>query len=116
MRQLPFISAHFRAAVLLDAFGFFEQEEEHVLVLRELARVLAPGGRAALKVVNAAPIIADFRASDRQERDGTVVTISRTLENRPARLIENISTPAHRGRALSSDGSGYTKGTSYVRL
>jgi SAM-dependent methyltransferase len=90
MRQLPFREAHFRAALLFDAFGFFEQEVEDDLVLHELLRVLAPGGRAALKVVNAEPILTDFRATDRVERDGTIVEISRTLTDSPIRLVEKV--------------------------
>jgi ubiquinone/menaquinone biosynthesis C-methylase UbiE len=41
MRQLPFQSSHFNAAILIDAFGFFEAEEDNEAVLKEAARVLS---------------------------------------------------------------------------
>ena len=85
------------AVVVMDAFGFFEAEDENERVLTEAVRVLAPGGRLALKVVNGEPILADFRDADREERDGAVVTIVRTLMTRPARMIERVSVSGSRG-------------------
>jgi hypothetical protein len=43
-----------------------------------------------LKVVNGGPLLADFRDTDRQERDGTVVSVSRTLTLDPPRMTERI--------------------------
>ena len=97
MRQLPFRSRSAGAAILLDAFGFFETDEEHDAVLREAARVLTPGGRLGLKIVNGFPVLEDFRDRDTQERDGTVVSISRTLTRDPPRLTERIIIRGRRG-------------------
>jgi SAM-dependent methyltransferase len=97
MRQLPFRSGCAGAALVLDALGFFETDEEHETVLREAARVLTPGGRLGLKIVNGGPVLEDFRDRDRQERDGAVVSISRTLMLDPPRLIERISIRGSRG-------------------
>jgi SAM-dependent methyltransferase len=90
VRRLPLGSAWFSAAILMDAFGFFEAEEENEAVLAEIVRVLAPGGRVGLKVVNGATILANFRGADREERDGTLVTLSRTLAMEPPRVRERI--------------------------
>jgi ubiquinone/menaquinone biosynthesis C-methylase UbiE len=90
MRRLPLRSAFFAGAILIDAFGFFETDEENEAVLGEIGRVLAPGGRLGLKVVNGAPVLAAFRATDREEREGTVVTISRQLAPESARMIERV--------------------------
>ena len=98
MRRLPFRSACANAAVVMDAFGFFETEEENGEVLLEVARVLTPGGRLGLKIVNGGPVLADFRETDREERDGTVVSVSRTLTLDPPRLTERISISGSRGR------------------
>src|SRR4029453_2236572 len=43
MRWLPFRSECASAAIMMDAFGFFETEEEHEAVLQETARVLTTG-------------------------------------------------------------------------
>jgi SAM-dependent methyltransferase len=100
MRALPVGAESVHAALLIDSFGFFDAEEQNVAVLREVARVLVPEGRLALKVANAAPILASFRRSDREERAGTMVEIERSLLSDPPRLMEEItvSGPGAAGR------------------
>ena len=97
MRRLPLLPACFDAAILLDAFGFFETEIENEAVVAEAVRVLRPRGRLVLKVVNGNLILAGFRSSDREERDGTVVTLSRTLTLAPPRMTERIVVSGARG-------------------
>jgi ubiquinone/menaquinone biosynthesis C-methylase UbiE len=97
MRQLPFQSSHFNAAILIDAFGFFEAEEDNEAVLKEAARVLSPRGCLCLKVVNGIPILANFRSDDHEDREGTLLTISRTLTLDPPRMIEKITVSGVRG-------------------
>lgn len=97
MRSLPVRPASVAGAVLFDAIGFFDEEEANRAVLRELARALAPGGRAGVRVVNAAPILADFRAMDLEQRGDTAVAIDRALRTDPPRLIEDITVTGPRG-------------------
>jgi len=97
IRRLPLQSRIFASAILIDAFGFFETDEENEAVLSEAMRVLAPGGRLGLKVVNGAPILASFRETDREEREGVVVTISRRLAPERARMTENVIVRSPRG-------------------
>ena len=99
MRQLPFRSACANAAVIMDAFGFFDTDEENESVLHEAARVLKADGRLALKVVNGRPVLAAFREADVQERDGVVISISRALAIDPPRMTERISIKGPRGNA-----------------
>jgi hypothetical protein len=65
--------------------------------LREAARVLTSGGRLGLKVVNGGQILDGFRETDREERDGTVATVSRTLTFEPLRMTERITVSGSRG-------------------
>jgi len=81
----------------MDAFGFFDTEQEHETVLREAARVVAIGGRLALKVVNGGLVLDDFRESEREERDGVVVSVSNRLTFDPPRLIQRITVTGSRG-------------------
>jgi SAM-dependent methyltransferase len=54
MRYLPFAPATFDLIVnLFTSFGYFADDAQHVAVLREAARVLAPGGRFMLDYFNA---------------------------------------------------------------
>jgi GrpB-like predicted nucleotidyltransferase (UPF0157 family)/SAM-dependent methyltransferase len=90
MRALPVRAETFQAAVLFDAFGFFESDDENHLVLRELARALVPAGRVALKVANAEAIVARFRSRDREVKGERTLEIERTLVSDPPRLIEDV--------------------------
>ena len=53
-------------------------------------RVLRVGGHLAVKVVNATFVLADFRATERQERDGTVIDVVNTLSVDPPRLLQRL--------------------------
>jgi SAM-dependent methyltransferase len=90
MLQLPCRSESARGAILLDAFGFFETDDQDQAVLREIARVVTAGGRLALKVANGRPVLDAFRETDREERDGKVISIARTLTLDPPRMTERI--------------------------
>jgi SAM-dependent methyltransferase len=53
MRRLPFAGASFDAVLnLFNAFGYLEDEAQDELVLAEVARVLAPGGRFLQELAN----------------------------------------------------------------
>jgi hypothetical protein len=81
----------------MDAFGFFDTEDEHEAVLREAARVLTTDGRLALKVVNGGLVLDAFRETDQEERDGVVVSVSNTLTFDPPRMTQSISVRGSRG-------------------
>jgi SAM-dependent methyltransferase len=97
MRRLPLRSGCADAAIVMDAFGFFDTDAEDEAVLREAARVLRIGGRLALKVVNGALVLADFRAAEREERDGVVVHVENTLALDPPRLTQRLRISGSRG-------------------
>jgi ubiquinone/menaquinone biosynthesis C-methylase UbiE len=97
MRRLPFRSGCAGAAIVIDALGFFDTEEEHEAVLLEAARVVTIGGRLALKVVNGGLVLDDFRETACEERDGVVVSISNSLSHDPPRLTQRIKVSGSRG-------------------
>jgi SAM-dependent methyltransferase len=60
MRQLPFRdgAGGFSVVVnLFTSFGYFETEEENLRAAREMGRVLRPGGRFAMDLHNAVPVM-----------------------------------------------------------
>jgi SAM-dependent methyltransferase len=97
MRRLPVRSGCADAAVMIDAFGFFDTEDEHDAVLREAARVVAIGGRLTVKVLNGAPVLNGFHETAREERDGVVVLMSNTLALDPPRMTQRLSVSGSRG-------------------
>ena len=99
MRRLPFRSACASAAIMMDAYGFFDTEEEHTAVLREASRILTTGARLVLKVVNGGPILDAFRETEREERDGVVISVSNTLAINPPRMTQRISVSGPRGQS-----------------
>ena len=89
MRGLP-LARMFGGAVLLDSFGFFDADDQNACVLLELRRVLVPKGRLVITVVNGTPILTKFRPRDVERRGTVVIEIQRTLQRRPAQLVETI--------------------------
>jgi hypothetical protein len=83
---------------MMDAFGFFDTEEEHAAVLREAARILTTGARLVLKVVNGGPILDAFRETEQEERDGVIISVSNTLSIDPPRMTQRISVSGPRGQ------------------
>ncbi len=65
MRAIGLRSGHFDAIVnLFTSFGYFDDEAQHVAVLHEVARVLAPGGWFVLDFLNAAEVRAHLVPHD----------------------------------------------------
>jgi len=90
MRKLP-LAQRFGGALLLDSFGFFDQDEENALVLRELRRILLPKARLIIAVANGTRILADFRPRDVERKGPVVLEIQRTVQHPPTQLVETIA-------------------------
>ena len=87
MRRLPFADGSFDAVLnLFNAFGYLEDEAQDELVLAEVARVLAPGGRFLQELANREALVRGWRDSDvLRLGDGLVVLQERTLDLRTSR-------------------------------
>ncbi|HKI05967.1 MAG TPA: class I SAM-dependent methyltransferase [Thermoanaerobaculia bacterium] len=71
MRLLPFTACCFDWVLnFFTSFGYFERERENFLVLEEIARVLSPGGRFLIDLMNPGPALASLEPRDSQELDG----------------------------------------------
>ncbi len=71
MRALPFRSGSFAVVVnLFTSFGYFRDDGEHRLVMRQVAEVLAPGGRLVLDYLNAEQVRRTLRRDSEEVSDG----------------------------------------------
>lgn len=71
MRSIPFAQASFDLAVnLFTSFGYFRTEDEHVTVIRELARVIKPRGTFVLDFLNSDQVRANLVPYDEVVREG----------------------------------------------
>jgi SAM-dependent methyltransferase len=87
MRRLPFADGSFDAVVnLFNAFGYLEDDAQDELVLHEVARVLAPGGRFLQELANREALVRGWHDSDvLRHDDGLIVLQERTLDLRAGR-------------------------------
>ncbi len=67
MRRIDYANRFDAAGNLWTSFGYFESEEDNLLVLKKIFRALKPGGRFCLHVVNRDFIIAHYTDTDWQE-------------------------------------------------
>ena len=88
MRSLPFGLGSFDVVTsYFTSFGYFDDESEDLGVLREVRRVLKPGGSFLLDFMNADHVVANLRTEDRRTVSGVDVVQERRLVE-GGRIIE----------------------------
>jgi ubiquinone/menaquinone biosynthesis C-methylase UbiE len=97
MRALPFLEGSFTHALsLFTSFGYFYTEEEHLLVLSEVSRILVPGGILLLDFMNASLTIKHLKAKTTRTLGPLTVTETRSYDEGSKRInkwIEIKETP-----------------------
>jgi SAM-dependent methyltransferase len=88
MRALPLRSAFIDAALsLYSSFGYLESDADDLAVLREVGRVLRPGGKLFLDLLNREHALAGFVDTVQRElEDGTLVVEQRSFDALAGRL------------------------------
>jgi SAM-dependent methyltransferase len=88
MRALPLRTGSFDAVVsLFSSFGYLESDDEDLRVLREVRRVLRPGGKLLLDLLNRENALAGFVDSvQRAQEDGGLIVEQRRFDALAGRL------------------------------
>jgi SAM-dependent methyltransferase len=91
MRRLPFRAGSFDWVLsFFTSFGYFEQERENFQVLEEIVRILAPGGRFLVDLMNPATVLAYLNPREIQALDGREVEIERWFDAGKTRVNKRI--------------------------
>lgn len=121
MRTLPFRPATFGLVVnLFTSFGYFRNDQEHGAVMRQVAEVLAPGGRFVIDFLNADQVRRTLRRESEQIQQGdasarvkrrfseeglyVVKEIELRAENRSFQERVRLFTPAELEGLLTASG------------
>jgi SAM-dependent methyltransferase len=101
MRWLPFRSGTFAlVANLFTSFGYFREDEQHVQVVSEIARVLRQGGWLVLDYLNAPHVRRTLVPVD-ERRVGSRVVEQRRHISEDGRFVIKSITLADEGRVFS---------------
>lgn len=91
MRHLPFADGSFDWVLnFFTSFGYFESERENFLVLGEIVRLLAPGGRYLIDLMNPHYALAHLNPREVQNVEGRRVEIDRWYDAASRRLNKRI--------------------------
>ncbi|MBA4542112.1 MULTISPECIES: class I SAM-dependent methyltransferase [Thermoactinomyces] len=81
MRYLPFVDEMFDVVLnLFTSFGYFSDDEDNQQVLREIARVLKPGGRYLLDFLNKSYVVQNLVPKSEREEDGVRIREERWID------------------------------------
>lgn len=93
MRMLPFTGggAGFHALVnFFTSFGYFETARDNIEAAREMARVLRPGGRFSIDLMNREPAIAGLIPRSERRKGEIHIVEERSFNERRSRIEKSI--------------------------
>lgn len=91
MRRLPFAGGTFDWVLnFFTSFGYFEGERENFLVLEEIGRVLTPGGKFVIDLLNPPHALRTLRPRETQASVGRRVEIERWYDTAKQRINKRI--------------------------
>jgi len=91
MRDLPFVPEAFDWVLnFFTSFGYFETERENFRVLEEVNRILAPGGRFLIDLMNPEPVIENLQPRESYTVEDRRVRIERWYDPQSKRVNKRI--------------------------
>lgn len=98
LQNLPFATHTFDSVIcMFSSFGYGETEEENLRVMNEFARVLKPGGRVLIDLMNRHFIISHLHPVFTSLQQGLYVREERMLTDNEHRLHNRISVEDQQG-------------------
>jgi SAM-dependent methyltransferase len=98
MRELPFAAESFDLVVnLFTSFGYFEEDSEHVRVLRCVFSVMRPGGTLVIDFFNANQVKEDLVPYDERVENGITIEQRRAI-SADNRFVEKTIKLREKGR------------------
>lgn len=81
MRDTPFPDESFDVVLnLFTSFGYFVTDDENGKVLREIARLLTPGGRFVIDFLNREHVVKHLKPLTEREQNGLTIREERTID------------------------------------
>lgn len=81
MREVPLDESYDAVMNLFTSFGYFEKDEEQLKVLKEIYRLLKPGGRFIIDYLNPAYVTAHLVPHSSREDEGNWIEEHRVIED-----------------------------------
>lgn len=82
MRVLPFRDAAFDLVTnLFTSFGYFARDEQHADVIRQVARIVRPGGHFVFDYLNAPQVRASLVPHEERRMESQTVVIDRSISD-----------------------------------
>ena len=91
MRAIPFDDTFGTVLNFFTSFGYFEDEEDNLEVLRGIGRALVPGGRFLIDHINREHVLANLVPEDSSVENGRLVTQRRRFVQETGRLEKRIT-------------------------
>ncbi len=102
MRRLPYLGGFQGVVSFFTTFGYFQEDEENRLVLREVSRLLLPGGGFFLDYLNPLHVRASLRPRTEKTVEGVNVVETRWIGGTPPRVFKKVELfPPGSGKARS---------------
>ena len=99
MRSLPYATESFDWVLnFFTSFGYFEAERENFRVLEEVTRVLAPGGRCIIDLMNPVRTLRELKERESSQIGGRHVEIERWYDSTTRRVNKKIRLTQADGR------------------